>query len=67
LGVVEHVEILSAREDGDDDLDSKSTSEDGGGEDSEIESMVVDIDAGAQGLAAKPFDVTPTARDHGPL
>ena len=66
LGVVEDVEMLSAGEDDDDDHDGKSTSEEGGGEDSEIEPMVVDIDAGAQGLATKPSDVTPTARDARP-
>ncbi|KAI9452549.1 nucleic acid-binding protein [Lactarius psammicola] len=68
LGIVEDIEMLSAGEDGDDDDDDdgKSTSEEGGGEDPEIEPMVVDIDAGARGLAAKPFDVTPTARDARP-
>jgi rRNA biogenesis protein RRP5 len=62
LGVVEDIEMLSAGEDGDDDADSGE----GGGEDSEVEPMVVDIDSGAQGLAAKPIGVTPTARDARP-
>lgn len=66
LGVVEDVEMLSAGEDGDDDADAdgKSASEEGGDEDSEIEPMVVDIDA--QGLATKPPDVTPSAGDARP-
>ncbi|KAH8990141.1 nucleic acid-binding protein [Lactarius hatsudake] len=62
LGVVEDVEMLSAGEDEDDQL----TSEEDGGDDSEIEPMVVDIDTGAQGLATKPSDVTPEARDARP-
>ncbi|KAI9444728.1 nucleic acid-binding protein [Lactarius indigo] len=62
LGVVEDVEMSSTGE----DEDEKSTSEEGGGEDSEIEPMIVDIDAGAQGLAAKPSDVTPSACDARP-
>lgn len=66
LGVVEDVEMLSAGEDGDDDADGKSTSEESGAEDSEIEAMVVDIDAGAPGLATKPPDVTPSAGDARP-
>ena len=65
LGVVEDVEMLSAGEDGDDgdDGDGKSASED---EDSEIEPMVVDIKAGASGLATKPPDVTLSAGDARP-
>ncbi|KAH9065673.1 nucleic acid-binding protein [Lactarius vividus] len=59
LGVVEDVEMLSAEE----DEDGESASEEGGGEDSEIEAMVMDIDASAQGPTAKLSDVTPTAHD----
>ena len=62
LGVVEDVEMLSAGEDGD-DADGKSMSED---EDSDIEPMVVDIEAGAAGLATKPPNVTPSAGDARP-
>ncbi|KAH9178640.1 nucleic acid-binding protein [Lactarius sanguifluus] len=62
LGVVEDVEMLSAVE----DEDGQSTSEEGGGDDSEIEPMVVGIDTSAQILATKPSDVTPEARDARP-
>ena len=66
LGVVEDVEMLSAGEDGDNDAESKSTSEEGGGEDSEVEPMVVDIDVAPQALAPKPSNVTPSAGDARP-
>ncbi|KAI9436519.1 hypothetical protein BJY52DRAFT_1230456 [Lactarius psammicola] len=66
LGILKDVETLSSGEDGDNDVDGKSSSEEGGGDHSEIEPMVVEIDAGAQGLAAKPFDVTPIVHDARP-
>ncbi|KAF8274016.1 nucleic acid-binding protein [Lactarius quietus] len=66
LGVVEDVDMLSAGEGDDDIADRKSASEEGAGDDSEIEPMVVDIDTSAQGLAAKPLDATPSAGDARP-
>ena len=65
LGVVEDVDMMSAGEDGNDvdDADGISASED---EDSDIEPMVVDIEAGASGLATKPTDVTLSAGDARP-
>ncbi|KAI9438453.1 hypothetical protein BJY52DRAFT_1217389 [Lactarius psammicola] len=54
LGIVEDVEISSAGRDGDDDISSKSTPEEGGGEGSEIVLMVVYIDANAGPLASPP-------------
>ncbi|KAI9430177.1 hypothetical protein BJY52DRAFT_1423314 [Lactarius psammicola] len=68
LGVVEGVDMLSAGEDSDDDFDRKSTSEEGAGEDSEIKPMVMDIDAGTQGVvAANRSTSCPRPVMHGPI
>ena len=65
LGVVEDVEMVSAGEGGDDDVDNKSAEEEDG-EDSEVEPMVVDIDIGTQALATTPSDIKPSAGDARP-
>ena len=59
LGVVEveDVEMASAGEDGVDDADSDAASEDDQHQDSDIESMVVDIGAGVRSLNPKQVDV----------
>ncbi len=56
LGVVEDVEMESAGEDGVDDVDHEATSEDNEDQDSEVESMEVEIDANIQTLNLKQVD-----------
>jgi rRNA biogenesis protein RRP5 len=56
LGVVEDVEMEDAGEDGVDDMDRDAASEDGEDQDSEVESMEVDIGAEVQSLNPKQVD-----------
>ena len=56
LGVVEDVEMADAGEDGVDDMDRDAASEGGEDQDSEVESMEVDIGADVQSLNLKQVD-----------